>query len=141
MTSTTTRRPHLVAASVALALLATLSACTSSSPAGGAGTTITVTASDTACDVSPASAPAGTLTFEVTNTGTKENEFYLLSDNGDKVVGEVEGIGPGLTRQLVVDAAGGSYVTACKPGQTGDGIRGTFTVTTGEPSSNSSLSD
>ena len=42
---------------------------------------------------------------------------------------EVENVGPSITRALTVDAPAGTYVTACKPGMTGEGIRGDFTVT------------
>ncbi len=42
---------------------------------------------------------------------------------------EVEGIGPGTSRQPVVPATAGSYLAACKPGMSGDGIRRPFTVT------------
>ncbi|MGP4021554.1 iron uptake system protein EfeO [Saccharopolyspora sp. 5N708] len=90
---------------------------------------ITVQAGDNACALSAASAPAGTIHFDITNTGNEVTEFYLLGD-GDRVVSEVENIGPGLTRQLVVEVPqGGKYTTACKPGMQGDGIRGEFTVT------------
>jgi len=41
----------------------------------------------------------------------------------------VENVGPQLSRQLVVNAPAGKYVTACKPGMTGEGIRADFTVT------------
>ena len=68
--------------------------------------------------------PPGNLAFEVTNTGTQVTEFYLLAEDGLRIVGEVENIGPGLTRDLVVTAPAGTYVTACKPGMIGDGIRG-----------------
>ena len=37
--------------------------------------------------------------------------------------------GPGVTRDLVVQAEPGAYFTACKPGMIGDGIRAAFTVT------------
>ena len=47
-------------------------------------------------------------------------------------MGEVENIGPGLSRDLVVDLPKGTYEGACKPGMVGDGIRETLTVT-GEP--------
>lgn len=90
---------------------------------------LTVTATDDACTVSSAEAPSGTLTFAVTNTGSKVNEFYLLAEDGVRVVGEVENIGPGLTRNLVVRVKPGSFVANCKPGMTGDGIRSEFTVT------------
>ena len=88
---------------------------------------ITVRATDTTCDVAPQSAPSGRLQFIVTNGGSKVNEFYLLAEDG-RVVGEVENIGPGLSRDLVLTAGPGQYVTACKPGMIGDGIRNAFTV-------------
>ena len=56
-------------------------------------------------------------------------EFYLLGEDGLRIVGEVENIGPSLDRQLVVTAPEGNYVTACKPGMKGEGIRADFTVT------------
>jgi iron uptake system component EfeO len=74
-------------------------------------------------------APAGTLTFDVTNGGDDVTEFYLLGEDGLRIVGEVENIGPALDRQLVLAAPAGTYVTACKPGMVGEGIRGEFTVT------------
>ncbi len=97
--------------------------------AASADTVITVTSTDDACEVSAATAPAGTLAFEVTNEGSKPTEFYLYI-GGEEIAGEVEDIGPGLTRTLVVDdVVEGDYVTACKPGMTGDGIRADFEVT------------
>ena len=57
------------------------------------------------------------------------NEFYLYAE-GDRIMGEVENIGPGLTREFLVEVTeGGAYETACKPGMVGDGIRNAFTVT------------
>ncbi len=68
------------------------------------------------------------MTFEVTNKGTKVTEFYLYAE-GDRILGEVENIGPGLTRRLIVEVTeAGRLQTACKPGMKGDGIRGEFTV-------------
>lgn len=90
---------------------------------------IQVTASDTACEVSRTSASAGSITFDVTNKGTMVTEFYVYGQ-GDRIMGEVENIAPGLTRQLIVDLREpGTYQTACKPGMQGTGIRGDFTVT------------
>ena len=54
--------------------------------------------------------------FKVKNTGTEVTEFYLYAEDGLRIVGEIENVGPGLTRDLVVRAAPGTYVTACKPG-------------------------
>ncbi len=119
-----------VAVLVALPALAacTQNATTDNSTAGGDGT-IAVTAGDTACEVSADSAPAGTVTFEVTNAGSKVNEFYLYSSDGKRILGEVENIGPGLQGKLIVTAEQGDYLTACKPGMSGKGIRADFTVT------------
>ena len=117
----------------ALATAAALAGCTSTAPPAGdaasGGGPISVTAADTACEVGAVEAPAGKITFAVNNTGSKVTEFYLYA-TGDRIMGEVENIGPGLTRQLIVEVPdGGSYTTACKPGMVGDGIRSPFTVT------------
>lgn len=90
---------------------------------------LSVTASDDACTLSATTAPSGTLTFSVTNTGTRINEFYLMAADGLRIVAEVENIGPGLTRDLVVTAPTGSYFTVCKPDMAGAGIRAPFVVT------------
>ncbi len=125
----------LGALSGALLTLPLLAACTdnvqtqsSSNESGPSGRALTVQATDDACTVSAPAAPSGNLTFSVTNGGSKVTEFYLLGADGLRIVGEVENIGPGLSRDLVVTAAPGSYYTACKPGMVGDGIRGVFAV-------------
>lgn len=122
------RRPPLAAALAGASLLLPLAACTSNA-AVAAEDALIVTASDDACEVSASEAPSGTLTFTVTNEGAQVTEFYLLAEDGLRIVGEVENIAPGLTRDLVLTAQPGTYVTACKPGMVGDGIRGDFTVT------------
>lgn len=112
-----------VAALFPLALVA----CGNSGPASSGGS-IAVEARDDACKVARSSADAGTLTFEVTNRGNRVTEFYLYAE-GDRIMGEVENIAPGVTRRLITEVAeGGKYQTACKPGMQGDGIRGEFTV-------------
>ena len=90
---------------------------------------VTVESSADACSLSQDEAASGTLTFSVTNTGTEVTEFYLLADDRLRVISELENIGPGLTRDLVVQVPAGSYVAACKPGMIGDGIQSTFSVT------------
>jgi len=65
----------------------------------------------------------------VTNTGSQVTEFYLLGEDGLRIVAEVENIGPQNTAPLTVNAPAGDYVTACKPGMKGEGIRADFTVT------------
>ena len=118
-------------AAVGVAVLGlALAGCTSTAPAdAGAGGPIAVAASDDACEVGAAEAAAGTISFDITNGGSKVTEFYLYATGG-RIMGEVENIGPGLSRQLIVEVPdGGTYETACKPGMVGDGIRAPFTVT------------
>jgi iron uptake system component EfeO len=118
-----------VAALGPLVLCGALAACAGPAPAAGGTGAIPVAASDTACEVGAAGAAAGTLTFDVTNGGSQVTEFYLYATGG-RVMGEVANIGPGATRQLIVEVPdGGTYETACKPGMVGDGIRSPFTVT------------
>lgn len=89
---------------------------------------IPVSATDDKCAVDKKEAKAGTVTFEVKNDGSKVTEFYVYA-KGNRIMGEVENIGPGLTRKLHVELPAGKFETACKPGMKGEGIRGPFTVT------------
>ncbi len=131
----TARRRSLAVLSGALLTVPLLAACTDNvqtQPGGRASApsirALTVQATDDGCAVSAPAAPSGNLTFSVTNGGSKVTEFYLLGSDGLRIVGEVENIGPGLSRDLVVTAAPGEYFTACKPGMVGDGIRNVFAV-------------
>lgn len=116
------------AALLALGALA-LTGCTDNTAGADADGAIDVVATDDACTVATNTAAGGTLKFNVKNEGSKVNEFYLLAEDGLRIVGEVENVGPGVTRDLVVMAPEGSYFAACKPGMVGDGIRSAFTVT------------
>ena len=127
------RRPlhvvALIAAPAALAFGACSAATTTDAASGASGGAITVTATDATCEVSRTEAPAGRVEFTVTNTGSKVNEYYVYAE-GDRILGEVENIAPGLTRTFHVELAEpGTYETACKPGMVGDGIRAPFTIT------------
>jgi iron uptake system component EfeO len=130
-----------VAAAAALLAGISLTSCTpkesapSSSDSGGSSSgnsapaQIAVNASDTECELSGTEAGTGPNTFVITNNGTKVTEFYVYGE-GERVMGEVENISPGLERKLVVQLAEpGTYQTACKPGMIGDGLRGDFKVT------------
>jgi iron uptake system component EfeO len=66
--------------------------------------------------------------FSIKNEGKQVTEFYLYGEDNLRIVGEVENIGPGLSRDLVVRAPAGRYHTACKPGMAGKGIRADFVV-------------
>jgi iron uptake system component EfeO len=114
-----------------LVALPALAACTQNATTDNdaTGGPVSVTSTDHACEVSTDKVPAGTVTFNVNNGGSKVTEFYLYSSDGKRIVGEVENIGPGLQGKLTVTADEGAYLTACKPGMSGDGIRSAFTVT------------
>lgn len=116
-----------VAALGAAALL--LSGCVAKTDASDTGA-LTVTSTADGCSVSQTTAASGTLAFEVTNSGDEVTEFYLLAEDGLRIVGEVENIAPGASRTLTLVAQPGDYVTLCKPGMVGEGVgRASFTVT------------
>ncbi|WP_435199310.1 iron uptake system protein EfeO [Janibacter sp. GS2] len=128
---------HLAAGASLALLLPGIAACTDNSAPKGSGDggderTISVTSTDDSCEVSTAEVPEGALTFQVENAGTKVTEFYLLGEDGLRIVGEVENIGPNLERDLTVSVPAGTYTTSCKPGMVGEGIRADFTVATSE---------
>jgi uncharacterized cupredoxin-like copper-binding protein len=120
------RAPGALGTVTTLVAVATLAACASS----GGGTPVAVTGTDSACTAAPATAPAGTVTFTFTNQASQVSELYVLRPDGSTVA-EVENVTAGVPRKLTADLAEGPYVLACKPGQSGDGIRGNFTVTKG----------
>ncbi|HEY7735866.1 MAG TPA: cupredoxin domain-containing protein [Candidatus Limnocylindrales bacterium] len=126
------RRAMLVAALAAIAVVA-CSGGSSSHSAGvsspsAAGSTLSVTASEYTFDPSTLTTSAGTVTFEVTNSGNEEHEFEIFQ--GETVVDEVEGLLPGITNELRVDLAAGDYIYVCKlPGHEEAGMKGTLTVT------------
>ncbi len=124
---------RLLTAACTVALLGSASACgltESNEPTASDGSgTITVESSAEACQLTADEAPSGNVAFKVKNTGTDVTEFYLYAEDGLRIIGEIENVGPGLSRDLVVRAAPGSYVTSCRPGMTGKGIRSDFTVT------------
>lgn len=123
----TPRRSLSVLVAVGAAALV-LSGCVAKSDAA-TNDALVVTSTDSACDVSASSATSGTLAFEVNNDGAEVTEFYLLAEDGLRIVGEVENIAPGASRTLTVVAQPGEYFTVCKPGMIGDGVgRAGFSV-------------
>ena len=123
------RRTALVAVAVTCTVGA-LTACGDDSTAAK-GDAVAITATDSACEVARTSFDPGAVTFTVSNKGKQSTEVYVYGQQSDaftKVVAEVENIGPGLSRDLTATLAGGKYEIACKPGQTGDGIRTPITV-------------
>lgn len=123
-------RPVAAATAVGLAAFA-LAGCVAKSDVA-ASDALTVTSTDTSCDVSTASATSGTLTFDVTNSSSDVTEFYLLAEDGLRIIGEVENIAPGASRTLTVVAQPGDYFTLCKPGMVGEGVGKTSFSVSGE---------
>jgi iron uptake system component EfeO len=117
----------LLVAGTALALAGCGSKSSAGSSASGSGS-VAVKASDTKCEVATDSVAAGRRTFAVTNNGSNITEVYVYA-SGDRVMGEVENIGPSTKRNLTVDLVPGDYQVACKPGMTGNGIRSALKVT------------
>lgn len=116
-----------------LAAAALLAACggtpAASGPAAPSGA-ITIEAKEYMFTPSTLSVPAGDIQFYIRNAGTTEHEFEIFK--GDQVVDEVEGLVPGLAKQLTVNLAPGEYTFVCKlSGHDQLGMKGTLTVTGG----------
>jgi uncharacterized cupredoxin-like copper-binding protein len=103
-------------------------------------------------NLSAATAPAGKITFQVTNEGTKTHEFVVLRTDtpagaiaigsfegqkdrineeggGQTNVGETGDMKPGETKILTIDLAAGHYVVVCNlPGHYRMGMHADFTV-------------
>jgi iron uptake system component EfeO len=118
--------PALAPALLTLTLGLGLAACSSSEDTGGE--TIAVTSGNSDCKVAQSTLPAGKHRFQVENTGSQATEVYVYGA-GDKVVAEKENVGPGTKATFTANLAPGEYQIACKPGQTGSGIRQPLTVT------------
>lgn len=105
-----------------------LSGCVAKSETSAAAA-FEVSSTDGDCAVSASTAKSGTLTFDVTNDTDQVSEFYLLAEDGLRIVGEVENIAPSASRTLTVVAQPGDYFTLCKPGMIGEGVgKSAFTV-------------
>ncbi|MFD8484081.1 iron uptake system protein EfeO [Kitasatospora sp. NPDC059673] len=89
---------------------------------------VQVTATDSKCELSKTTFPAGHVELAVANKGSKTTEVYVYAE-GDKIVTERENIGPGTKVSINAEIKAGTYEVACKPGMTGDGIRQKITVT------------
>ena len=125
-------RPALVAA-IVIAVAAAVAAC------GGAASAsfvtpplgvVAVEAKEYSFTPSTLSVGAGSVTFYVRNAGTEEHEFEIFK--GETVVDEIEGLVPGLAKNLTVTLAAGDYTFVCKlSGHDQLGMKGTLTVTGG----------
>lgn len=124
---------HVLIASAVLAVAAVLSACGGAAPASFApppSGVVVVEAKEYAFTPSTLTVGAGSITFYVRNAGSQEHEFEIFK--GDQVVDEVEGLVPGIAKNLTVTLAAGDYTFVCKlSGHDQLGMKGTLTVTGG----------
>jgi plastocyanin len=75
-------------------------------------------------------APAGAITFSVTNAGTENHEFEVFA--GEQSLGKIDAFPRDTTRDLSVTLQAGDYTFACKlNGHDILGMKGTLTVTGG----------
>ena len=106
-----------------------------------------MTVADFSVTPDPGSAPAGDITFDITNDAEQTHEFVVFKtdlaadqlptdENGDvdeagegvEHVDEVEDIEGGSTQSLTVNLDAGSYVLICNlPGHYGQGMHASFT--------------
>lgn len=123
------KKSLLLTGVTASVLAMALTGCTPNNKASDGDGTISVSSTASECKLSTTETKAGKVTFSVKNDGNQVTEFYVLAEDGLRILSEVENIGPGISRDLTVELAEGKYKTSCKPGMVGDGIMGNFTVT------------
>ncbi|HLI50655.1 MAG TPA: cupredoxin domain-containing protein [Thermomicrobiaceae bacterium] len=87
------------------------SSASSSSSSGGASSTISVTEKEYHITLSPATAKAGEVTFNIKNTGTIDHDIEVLQGTTSK--GKTSLISPGKTATLKVNLSAGTYDVIC----------------------------
>jgi iron uptake system component EfeO len=128
-------RPALLTPMLAFAAVAALvAACGADQPTGSPTPVpsgiVAVNALEFKYEPATLTVPAGDVTFAVRNTGNIEHEFEIFKDGS--VVDELEGIVPGLTKELTVTLGPGEYTYVCKlAGHEEQGMKGTLTVSGG----------
>lgn len=132
---------------LAVLALAPLAACARGGGGGGGG--IAVKLAEWSVTLEETSAPAGEVTFDISNEGANVHEFVIFRTDlaahdlpvkpgesvvdeegeGLALVDEVEDIAPGSSATLTVDLEPGNYVLLCNiPGHFEQGMHATFTV-------------
>jgi len=123
----------IVGAAAAGALALILTGCVpnnQTASSGSSAASVSVKASDDACELSTTTAPSGAITFTIANSGSDVSEFEILAEDKLRIIGEKENVGPGTTPKYVAQLEPGTYYTSCKPGMVGAGVGETkFTVT------------
>ncbi|HEV7200042.1 MAG TPA: hypothetical protein VGO32_04480 [Candidatus Limnocylindria bacterium] len=148
------KRPVVAVLGASLLLLAACSP-SASGDAGGGGSTVDITLQEFAVIASETSAPAGEITFSVTNDGPDDvHEFVIVqtdlepgdlptdehgtvdeSGEGMEVIDEIEDLPVGETQEVTVELEAGSYVLLCNifdatedEAHYAEGMRSAFTV-------------
>ena len=154
-------RARMVVAGLAAISLAAVG-CTTAGPTpiptggGGGATTVEVTLQEWAVVLGAASAPAGDITFDVTNEGPEDiHEFVVIktdleaaelpadadgvideAGDGMEVIDEIEDLPVGENQSLSITLEAGSYVLLCNIWDEGEGeahyqmgMRTAFSVT------------
>jgi uncharacterized cupredoxin-like copper-binding protein len=136
----------LTAVGATVALAAAAAGCGNSTsaqePPKATTATVTGTVNEWSVSISPATVPAGKVTFKVTNAGKLPHEFVILrttqsaaklgtgkriSESGH--VGEIGGLAPGATKSVTVSLAAGHYSVICNlPSHYKMGMRADLTV-------------
>jgi iron uptake system component EfeO len=78
----------------------------------------TVQAAPSGCGAGWTGPRTGLQVFDVTNTSSTAEDTYLRDAASGAVLGEIEGLGPGSTRPMLVRLAAGSYSFRCLPQDT-----------------------
>jgi plastocyanin len=93
---------------------------------GGGGETIAISETEFALDPADVSAPAGEVTFEITNDGSIPHNLEVEGDGVEEVSDTING---GESTTLAVDLGAGEYEIYCNIGDHADqGMEGTLTV-------------
>jgi len=118
-------RARRLATATGAALMLFLAAGCGSGSSASKGPTVDITITGEGCNPAQVTVASGTTTFHVKNDGADHiSEFEVL--DGTKILGEKEGLVPGLTADVAVDLRPGTYTLAC-PGGT-KSPTGTLTV-------------
>ncbi|MDX6355558.1 MAG: high-affinity iron transporter [Streptomyces sp.] len=108
-------RPGWLVPAAVVAVPAVLTALIVAFSGGKPAAAQTVAVSETECGKGFTAPDPGRQTFQMHNTGSKASEVYLIDPTTNAVFGEIEGLAPGTTRDLVATVGSGEYAWRCVP--------------------------
>ena len=109
------RRPGWVVPTAVIAVPAVAAGLVVAFSSGKAAGAQTVAVSESDCGKGFSAPGTGRQTFQMHNTGSKVSEVYLVDPSTNAVYGEIEGLAPGTTRDLVATVGAGTYAWRCVP--------------------------